>query len=392
VVDGSLDFVRVPASARFRFFAGTATQTDITFYALHFKSKGNSTSCSTPDCTDKRELEAADLRDILKHHENLGEYAIAGGDFNDYVNSSPIAILDAAPEVQSLFMELPADQRYSYIFNGESEVLDHIYITRNLKATRGATWSHSFSPVHVNADFPSAEHASDHDPLRVVFSFAVQDDAGLPSADLTDLGLSYDLAWHKGTPALWLGGSATQDTSYALDADNTTDGGVTPLFGTAWQPGSTVSISVTVGSSGSGSGWLSGWLDWNKNGVFESGEKAVNQAVSPGTHTLTLVIPLGAKVGKGVDSILSVRFRLYESATEPDAPVSGNAPVGLKAASPSGGVTGGEVEDSRWGFGPTALQVSSLKAESFGVPGWLWLLMLIGCASLSGAGLRRRLR
>ncbi|MBM4458303.1 MAG: hypothetical protein FJ011_11150 [Chloroflexi bacterium] len=169
VSDGVLDFVRTPPTGAFRFHASAAVQTDVRLYALHFKSKRASSSCSAADCTDLREREAADLRDILAHHQAAGELAIGGGDLNDTLGSTPIAILDASTAITNPYYSLPANARYSYIFNGESEALDHLYMTRNLSpATPG--WAHTFSAIHVNADFPSAEHTSDHDPLRLRFT------------------------------------------------------------------------------------------------------------------------------------------------------------------------------------------------------------------------------
>jgi predicted extracellular nuclease len=170
VGDGVLDFVRTPPTGLFRFNAGSANQVDIHLYAVHFKSKRASTSCTTADCTDVREKEAADLCDILLHHQNASERAVGGGDFNDTFGSSPIGILDGiSPTIKSLYYDLGERERWSYIFNGESEVLDHLYATGNLLPMT-AGWTHAFSPVHVNADFPEPEHASDHDPLRVRFA------------------------------------------------------------------------------------------------------------------------------------------------------------------------------------------------------------------------------
>ena len=172
VSDGVLDFVRTPPDGLFRFHGGTADEIDIHFYAVHFKSKRSSSSCTTDDCTDVREKEAADLRDILGHHQAVGEHAVGGGDFNDTLGSSPIAILDGSSDIVNLFYDLPADERWSYVFSGESEVLDHIYLTQNLRpATPG--WSNDFQAIHGNADFPSNERASDHDPVRAIFSRCV---------------------------------------------------------------------------------------------------------------------------------------------------------------------------------------------------------------------------
>jgi hypothetical protein len=195
--NGVLDFVRDPATGLFRFNAGTANQVDIRLYAVHFKSKRSSASCLDPDCTDVRKLEAADMRDILAHHQAAGERAIGGGDFNDTFGSSPIAILDGSASIESLYDNLGTRERYSYIFNGESEVLDHFYVTANL-LPGSPGWGQVFHPVHANADFPSSEHASDHDPLRARFVPCPTAAAEAPSS----LGISrnlnangVDLAW-----------------------------------------------------------------------------------------------------------------------------------------------------------------------------------------------------
>ena len=188
VSDGVLDFVRTPAAGRFRFNAGRPEQVDVWAYNMHFKSKAYSTSCATDDCVDVREREAADLRDILLHHRSLGEYAIAGGDLNDTHGSSPIAILDGEPGpdgglLTGLWYELPEGTRYSYIFNGESQALDHVYVT-NL-AVGPQPWQRQLYPMHVAADLPAREQASDHDPLRVVFWLRAEGQArSLPSAHL----------------------------------------------------------------------------------------------------------------------------------------------------------------------------------------------------------------
>jgi hypothetical protein len=171
VSDGVLDFHRTPPTALFRFHSGTPDQVEVHAYTVHFKSKRSDPACSTPDCTDLREREAADLRDIMAHHQATGEYAIAGGDFNDVLGSSPVAILDTSPSLFNLLYDPPARQRWTYVFNGESQVLDHVYLTANLLPPSSG-WEHHLSAVHVNADFPTSERASDHDPLRVRFGRA----------------------------------------------------------------------------------------------------------------------------------------------------------------------------------------------------------------------------
>ncbi len=165
--DGVVDFVRTIPHGQFRFLGGTDHETYVHVYAAHFKSKLSSSSCPVPDCTDVRKKEAADLRDLLAYHHQQGEYAIAGGDFNDFIDSSPIEILEGSTAVQGLFQDIPESAWWTYVFNGESEVLDHIYVTSNLANNPG--WEIQFSPVHGQADFPSTEQASDHDALRAIF-------------------------------------------------------------------------------------------------------------------------------------------------------------------------------------------------------------------------------
>ncbi|MFC0429476.1 endonuclease/exonuclease/phosphatase family protein [Kutzneria buriramensis] len=82
------------------------------------------------------------------------------GDFNDMQFSPTVATLTAGGKLRDLVNELPADQRYSYVYQGNSEVLDHLLVST---APRGV----QYDVVHVNAEF--ADQASDHDPQVVRF-------------------------------------------------------------------------------------------------------------------------------------------------------------------------------------------------------------------------------
>jgi hypothetical protein len=61
------------------------------------------------------------------------------------------------PIMRSLFDRLPERERYSYVFDGNSQVLDQILVSRSL-------WDRdpTYDVVHVNAEF--FDQASDHDP------------------------------------------------------------------------------------------------------------------------------------------------------------------------------------------------------------------------------------
>jgi predicted extracellular nuclease len=82
----------------------------------------------------------------------------------DADGSGPTAATGAAPVLRTLFERLPANERYSYVFDGNSQVLDQILVS-------GSLWDlgTSYDVVHVNAEFFS--QASDHDPSVMTVAF-----------------------------------------------------------------------------------------------------------------------------------------------------------------------------------------------------------------------------
>ncbi|WP_432848574.1 endonuclease/exonuclease/phosphatase family protein [Amycolatopsis sp. CA-161197] len=84
---------------------------------------------------------------------------VVAGDLNDYQFSPALAQLTSGG-LKDLISTLPAAERYSYVFEGQSQVLDHILAA---PALRGV----DYDVVHINAEF--ADQASDHDPQIVRF-------------------------------------------------------------------------------------------------------------------------------------------------------------------------------------------------------------------------------
>jgi uncharacterized protein len=84
------------------------------------------------------------------------------GDLNDFDFSETLDIVEGAG-LNNLMDTLPASERYSYVFDGNSQVLDQILLSDELMTPRP-----EYDSVHVNAEF--ADQASDHDPqvARVV--------------------------------------------------------------------------------------------------------------------------------------------------------------------------------------------------------------------------------
>jgi len=80
------------------------------------------------------------------------------GDMNDFSWSKPLQILDGGTLVD-LVSILPIQEQFTYIHEGNSQALDHIFVTNELlpKVT-----NHDI--VHINTILPYNEQLSDHDP------------------------------------------------------------------------------------------------------------------------------------------------------------------------------------------------------------------------------------
>ena len=85
------------------------------------------------------------------------------GDLNDFENSRPLRVLEQAG-LENLVKRVALESRYTYVYRGNSQVLDHVLVSEALAEGAEA------ETVHVNAEFPAADRASDHDPVVVRLS------------------------------------------------------------------------------------------------------------------------------------------------------------------------------------------------------------------------------
>ncbi|MFD7505581.1 endonuclease/exonuclease/phosphatase family protein [Streptomyces sp. NPDC059850] len=83
---------------------------------------------------------------------------VVAGDLNDYQFSPTLSALTKGGVLTDLVTRLPRDERYGYVYNGNSQVLDHILTSRALRAP-------DYDIVHINAEF--TDQSSDHDPQVV---------------------------------------------------------------------------------------------------------------------------------------------------------------------------------------------------------------------------------
>jgi hypothetical protein len=144
----------------------------------HFMSKGGDQPLygvnQPPILTTEpaRTQQALAVKHIVQEILNIDSNAnvVVLGDLNDFEFSKPIRMLmgrdDKAPILHTLVETLPPEERYTYVYEGNAETLDHILISDNLLKNAAP----QYDIVHVNAEF--VDRASDHDPS--VAKFTVQ--------------------------------------------------------------------------------------------------------------------------------------------------------------------------------------------------------------------------
>ncbi|MGH7508608.1 MAG: endonuclease/exonuclease/phosphatase family protein [Gemmatimonadales bacterium] len=117
----------------------------------------------------ERAAQVRALHDYAGHllEADPGARLIVLGDMNTFEFSDELAeLLPGTPAALHPLMPLvPAGERYSYNYEGNSQALDHVFVSRALRP--GA----ELDVVHLNADFPALPErtASDHDPLVARF-------------------------------------------------------------------------------------------------------------------------------------------------------------------------------------------------------------------------------
>ena len=107
-----------------------------------------------PQRIDQADIVNDFVEDILAVDPNAN--VIVLGDFNDFHFSESIDALKG-DDLVNLTDELPENDRYTFVFDGNAQTLDHILLSDRL-----AAFPHAYDIVHVNAEF--AVQASDHEP------------------------------------------------------------------------------------------------------------------------------------------------------------------------------------------------------------------------------------
>ena len=80
---------------------------------------------------------------------------------DDFEFSTPVRTLKGGV-LRDLIETLPPGERYTYVFDGNSQALDHLLVTDSLFDSLVR-----FDVVHINPEF--VDQASDHDPTLAIF-------------------------------------------------------------------------------------------------------------------------------------------------------------------------------------------------------------------------------
>lgn len=155
---------RKPLAAQFNFQGES-----VIVIANHWNSKSGDTPLfgATQPPVYKSEAQRNEIAKVVYgfvqniKSKNADANIISLGDFNDYQFAAPLKIHEGNL-MKNMIHEVEASDRYTYLYQGNSQVLDHILVSNNLASKTVV------DILHINADFTDmAGRASDHDPVMI---------------------------------------------------------------------------------------------------------------------------------------------------------------------------------------------------------------------------------
>jgi predicted extracellular nuclease len=160
---GAWEDSRKPLAGEFTFRGRT-----VFVIANHFGSKGGDESLLSHHQPPNRSSEVqrleqaqvvnAFVKDLLAVDRKADVLVL--GDINDFEFSRTTQALTDGGVLHAAIKSLPRSERYSYVYQGNSQVLDQILTSPSIRRF-------SYDSVHINAEF--ADQNSDHDPQVLRF-------------------------------------------------------------------------------------------------------------------------------------------------------------------------------------------------------------------------------
>lgn len=190
-LDAAFNNSRAPLGANFRFNGET-----VTVIGNHFTSKiGSDSSFSAiqPPTNAGALARAAQAAAVNAHVDDLlaadpNAKIVVAGDFNEFQFEEPLEVLTGELDfdgatvssgseavLENLTYLLPPEERYTVLFQGNAQALDHIFATGDLAENA------QIDIVHTNIAQGFA--ASDHDPVLALFNVGLQTITGTNGVD-----------------------------------------------------------------------------------------------------------------------------------------------------------------------------------------------------------------
>ncbi|WP_293338152.1 CARDB domain-containing protein [Microcoleus sp. CAWBG58] len=242
--NAAFDTSRKPLVGEFKFNGQS-----VFVIANHFNSKGGDQPLFGPSqpptlTSETQRLQQAQIVNnfvdsILAVDANAN--VIVAGDLNDFQFSEPLNVVRGIPKgtgtavLQNLIETLPENERYTYNFQGNAQVLDHILASNNLAKNLAG-----FDVVHINSEFAAQD--SDHDPSVARFNIA------LPKPTVTITATDAAAAESGANPGIFRI-ARSGSTTLPLTVNYTTASGTGFASSNDFTPNLTGSIIIPAGQS-----------------------------------------------------------------------------------------------------------------------------------------------
>lgn len=268
----------------------------------------------------KRKAQAESLADLLNdlQTDNPGTPVMWVGDYNAFQFNNgyddPISVLKGMPtpddqivvdqspdlvnpDAYNLIEDVPADQRYSFIFEGTPQALDHFLVNPPAHALNTG-----IAVARVNSDYPSVsasvyasnaarpEGNSDHDPVVGYFVLLLQADLDITKTDSPD-------------PV-----NAGTNLTYTITVTNS---GPDVATTSSWSD--TIPAGTTFVSLSSVAGWSCSDPGVGNNGLVSCS----NPSFAVGSAVFTLVVHVDPTVASG--TVLSNTATATSATNDPDS-------------------------------------------------------------------------
>ncbi|KQY35505.1 hypothetical protein ASD38_02815 [Caulobacter sp. Root487D2Y] len=158
---------RNPLAAEFVFHGETVTAIDV-----HNYSRGGSDPLfganqpASNNGDDRRADQSTAVHDYVTTllAADPDAHITVMGDFNAYYYEQSLTLLEANGDLYNLARTLSAEERYSYIFEGNAQQIDNLLVSQSLKD--GAV----FDNIHLNTGQAAIDQPTDHDAILALLS------------------------------------------------------------------------------------------------------------------------------------------------------------------------------------------------------------------------------